>query len=58
MRSDKEFRLRLAQAEGQGIPTIVRTMREEGRPPPVFQTDPQSVVCVLPAHPKVRRGGT
>lgn len=45
-------RLQLAQAEGQGIPTILRTMREEGCPPPVFQTNPQSVTCVLPAHPR------
>jgi ATP-dependent DNA helicase RecG len=44
-------RLQLAQAEGQGI---LRTMREEGCPPPRFQTNKQSVVCVLPAHPKVR----
>jgi ATP-dependent DNA helicase RecG len=48
-------RLQLAQAEGQGIPTILRTMREEGCPPPIFQTNPQSVVCILPAHPKVGR---
>ena len=27
-------RLQFAQAEGQGIPTILRTMREEGCPPP------------------------
>jgi ATP-dependent DNA helicase RecG len=45
-------RLQLAQAEGQGIPTILRTMREEGCPPPVFRTNPQNVVCVLPAHPR------
>ena len=50
-------RLQLAQAEGQGIPTILRTMREEGCPPPVFRIGAQSVTCVLPAHPKVRRGG-
>jgi ATP-dependent DNA helicase RecG len=45
-------RLQLAQAEGQGIPTILRTMREEGCPPPVFQTNQQSVTCALPAHPR------
>lgn len=45
-------RLQLAQAEGQGIPTILRTMREEGCPPPAFRTSPQHVVCVLPAHPR------
>jgi ATP-dependent DNA helicase RecG len=45
-------RLQIAQAEGQGIPTILRTMREEGCPPPRFQTTPHGVVCVLPAHPR------
>jgi hypothetical protein len=45
-------RLQLAQAEGQGIPTIFRTMRAEGCPPPSFKTTPISVVCVLPAHPR------
>lgn len=45
-------RLQLAQAEGQGIPTILRTMREEGCPPPDFAITPASVVCILPAHPR------
>lgn len=45
-------RLQLAQAEGQGIPTILRTMREEGCPPPSFQADEVSVQCLLPAHPR------
>lgn len=45
-------RLQIAQAEGQGIPTILRTMREEGCPPPVFDIDASRVVCVLPAHPR------
>ena len=48
-------RLQLAQAEGQGIPTILRTMRDEGCPPPVFQANAHSVVCVLPAHPRATR---
>jgi ATP-dependent DNA helicase RecG len=43
-------RLRLAQAEGQGIPTILRTMREEGCPPPTLETTPVSVRWVLPAN--------
>ncbi len=30
-------RLQLAQAEGQGIPTILRSVREEGCPPPEFR---------------------
>lgn len=45
-------RLQLAQAEGQGIPTILRTMREEGCPPPRFQANEARVTCVLPAHPR------
>ncbi|MFC4006012.1 ATP-binding protein [Nonomuraea purpurea] len=45
-------RLQLAQAEGQGIPTIFRSMREEGNPPPIFDTDSLRVLCVLPAHPR------
>lgn len=45
-------RLQLAQAEGQGIPTILRSMREEGCPPPIFEADSIRVVCVLPAHPR------
>jgi ATP-dependent DNA helicase RecG len=45
-------RLQLAQAEGQGIPTILRSMREEGCPPPQFQVNDVRVVCVLPAHPR------
>lgn len=45
-------RLQLAQAEGQGIPTILRSMREEGCPPPTFEADEARVVCVLPAHPR------
>lgn len=45
-------RLQLAQAEGQGIPTILRSMREEGNPPPLFEADQLRVVCTLPAHPR------
>ena len=45
-------RLQLAQAEGQGIPTILRSMREEGCPPPHFQVNEVRVVCTLPAHPR------
>jgi len=45
-------RLQIAQAEGQGIPTILRTMREEGCPPPNFDVDETRVLCVLPAHPR------
>jgi len=45
-------KLQLAQAEGQGIPTIIRTMREEGCPDPVFQIGQESLICILPAHPR------
>jgi ATP-dependent DNA helicase RecG len=45
-------RLQLAQAEGQGIPTILRSMREEGCPPPRFHVNEVQVVCILPAHPR------
>lgn len=45
-------RLQLAQGEGQGIPTIVRSMREEGCPPPIFDANEGQVRCVLPAHPR------
>jgi hypothetical protein len=45
-------RLQLAQAEGQGIPTIFRSMRDEGCPPPSFEADEARVICTLPAHPR------
>lgn len=47
-------RLQLAQAEGQGIPTIIRAMRDEGCPPPILDADDGRVSCVLPAHPRHR----
>jgi predicted HTH transcriptional regulator len=45
-------KLQLAQSEGQGIPTIIRAMKEEGCPDPVFEVAPDSVTCILPAHPR------
>lgn len=45
-------KLQLAQAEGQGIPTILRTMKEEGCPTPSFEIEPESLTCILPAHPR------
>lgn len=45
-------KLQLAQAEGQGIATIYRTMREEGCPSPSFELSLDSVLCTLPAHPR------
>lgn len=43
-------KLQLAQSEGQGIPTIFRTMKEEGCPEPVFEIETESLTCILPAH--------
>jgi predicted HTH transcriptional regulator len=45
-------KLQLAQSEGQGIPTIIRTMKEEGCPDPIFDIESESVTCILPAHPR------
>lgn len=45
-------KLQLAQSEGQGIPTIFRTMKEEGCPEPRFEIENESVTCILPAHPR------
>jgi ATP-dependent DNA helicase RecG len=45
-------KLQLAQAEGQGIPTIFRAMKEEGCPEPIFEIDSGSLTCILPAHPR------
>jgi ATP-dependent DNA helicase RecG len=44
-------KLQLAQREGQGISTILRTMREGGCPPPQLEADSHRVLCILPAHP-------
>lgn len=43
-------KLQLAQAEGQGIPTIQRVIREHGAPPPEFALGEASVTCVLAAN--------
>jgi ATP-dependent DNA helicase RecG len=43
-------KLQLAQAEGQGIPTIFRTMAQSGSPEPRFELGEVAVTCVLPAH--------
>lgn len=45
-------KLQLAQAEGQGVPTILRTMKEEGCPSPIFEIEQESLTCILPAHPR------
>jgi predicted HTH transcriptional regulator len=46
-------KLKLAQAEGQGISTIIRTMREEGCPDPIFEVEEENVTCILPANPNL-----
>lgn len=43
-------KLQLAQSEGQGIPTIFRTMKDEGCPAPIFDIETESITCILPAH--------
>lgn len=48
-------RLQLAQAEGQGILTIRRTMKAAGCPPPRFAATEASVSCTLRAHPRFRK---
>lgn len=45
-------KLQLAQAEGQGIATILRSMKDEGCPAPSFQLTATSVLCTLAAHPR------
>lgn len=47
-------KLQLAQFEGQGLPTIFRTMKEEGCPSPTFEIGAESITCILPAHPRHR----
>lgn len=45
-------KLQLAQSEGQGIPTILRTMKQSGSPAPRFELEGMAVTCILPAHPR------
>jgi ATP-dependent DNA helicase RecG len=45
-------KLQLTQSEGQGIPTIFRTMREGGYPEPIFEIGAEHVTCILRAHPQ------
>ncbi|MDX1971731.1 MAG: ATP-binding protein [Candidatus Sumerlaeia bacterium] len=45
-------KLQLAQGEGQGIPTIIKTMRDEGNPDPIFEVESDYIKTVLPAHPR------
>jgi predicted HTH transcriptional regulator len=45
-------RLQLSQAEGQGISSIIKSMKQEGCPAPVFEANETRVTCKLPAHPR------
>lgn len=45
-------KMQLSQGEGQGIPTILRTMNAEGCPAPKFDFEADSVICTLPANPR------
>jgi predicted HTH transcriptional regulator len=45
-------KMQLSQSEGQGISTIIRTMKEEGCPNPIFELGTENVSCILPAHPR------
>ena len=47
-------KLKLAQSEGQGIPTIFRTMREEGCPKPIFEIGQENLTCILPANKNIK----
>lgn len=51
------IKLRIAENQGQGIATIIRTMREAGCPPPEFDLGEHSVRCVLRANPRTIRAG-
>lgn len=46
------IKLNLAQSEGQGIPTIQRSLAREGAPQATFELTEGSVACRLPAHPR------
>lgn len=45
-------KLHLSQSEGQGIPTMIRAMQDEGCPPPLFEIEADSVICTLSANPR------
>jgi ATP-dependent DNA helicase RecG len=45
-------RLGYAEAEGQGLRTIVTTLREAGCPPPEYEISEIRVRCTLRAHPR------
>lgn len=47
------MRLQIAQGEGQGVPTIIRAMREEGCPEPEFILGEGAVLCTLRGNPRL-----
>ncbi len=49
------IKLQLAQSEGQGIPTIQRSLAHGGSAPARFELTDSSVTCVVPAHPRHAR---
>jgi predicted HTH transcriptional regulator len=40
-------KLKWTQFEGQGIPTVLKMMRTEGYPAPIFELESESVTCIL-----------
>ncbi|MGV3773995.1 MAG: ATP-binding protein [Verrucomicrobiales bacterium] len=49
-------KFQLAQAEGQGIPTIIRAMQGIGSPAPQFEFEENAVTCILLAHQRHQKG--
>ena len=48
-------RLGYAEAEGQGIQTMLDALRSSGSPPPRFEADEVRVVCTIKAHPRAKK---
>ena len=49
------IKLQLAQSEGQGLPIIQASLKNEGFLPAIYALTDDSVSCVLPAHPRHAR---
>lgn len=50
-------RLGYAEAEGQGIQTMLESLRASGCPPPRFEADEARVTCTVKAHPRAAKVG-
>jgi ATP-dependent DNA helicase RecG len=52
--------LDLTEGRGTGVPKILRAMRENGSPPPIFEFDEDHsyFATVLPVHPAARAAAT